>query len=702
MQILSVGIRQFSSSSRHPFRWAVVTIGTLGALLLSLGCVERVVVIESNPTGAMVRINGVQEGQTPFTKKLSWGEDDLHTITVYAENYEGQQRSLGYREAKEKKSPWKLHKFELPALVESYEINITSNPQGATVYVDGKPDKATPLTTEVFFSRRSSRSPWSNIDIMMEKDQYETTAFRLTRDQASQNKSFHVVLPPLVATYDVEIITNPAGAQIQIDGRDAGKSHLKVPITFTRRTSQSSWSSPIVKAILDNYETQSTKALYDEISRTRRIQIELPEIRREVSVVINSNVDAAQVQVDGAPAGNTPLRHTFVFQRSQSGAPWNSHHIVVSKDNYRHRPKDGNLPPGENPPFSCRLSIDSPDVAAGKLDVILEPIRFVRTKYRRFVFEGGDVAIEESIRLSQIGEIEREPKLRAVTRITDARPEDAVIESRISVMPDGKAVVYSFPFRIPGVDRDFMNIWMHRGGERTRLTDAETLDLEASVSTDGKWIYFTSNRLSPDQKRFTIWRTQTNGRGGLTKITDSPSSRVDTEPSLSPDGNKLVYTCHLRSAGPPQIWLANSDGTLPTQLRIGQSPSWSPDNSRIVFVAPDSAGRDKVWVMGADGSNPTQLSQGEHEDQFPVWSPDGARIIYASNEAYNDEGLRNFDLWMMNSDGTRKTQLTVNGSDDTRPIISHDGKYIYFFSNRGAQAAGQVALQVWRVELPEE
>jgi TolB protein len=166
---------------------------------------------------------------------------------------------------------------------------------------------------------------------------------------------------------------------------------------------------------------------------------------------------------------------------------------------------------------------------------------------------------------------------------------------------------------------------------------------------------------------------------------------------LSPDGSRLAYTSILPNTDIPQVWLANPDGTLPTQIREGHSPAWSPDNARIAYVVKDGlSGNDCVWVMGADGGNPTRLTNPDTISRHPAWTPDG-KIVFSCNRGLNDQQKRNFDIWMMNGDGSNPTQLTVNGSYDVRPAVSADNKYLYFISNRGAQKERDDSLQIWRI-----
>ena len=50
-----------------------------------------------------------------------------------------------------------------------------------------------------------------------------------------------------------------------------------------------------------------------------------------------------------------------------------------------------------------------------------------------------------------------------------------------------------------------------------------------------------------------------------------------------------------------------------------ESPSWSPDNSRIAFFSTRNS-NEEVFVMDADGSNEIRLTTSSGLDNTPSWS----------------------------------------------------------------------------------
>jgi TolB protein len=112
-----------------------------------------------------------------------------------------------------------------------------------------------------------------------------------------------------------------------------------------------------------------------------------------------------------------------------------------------------------------------------------------------------------------------------------------------------------------------------------------------------------------------------------------------TSPIWSHDGKWLAYT------EGPAIWIANADGTGAQKIMTAKeshSISWSPDDSRLVFVegnrsfvyATDQFGNiapSTLWIVGKDGSGAAALTDQIHHSVSPVWTSDGDGFLYVSN-----------------------------------------------------------------------
>ena len=492
----------------------------------------------------------------------------------------------------------------------------------------------------------------------------------------------------------VVIQSTPSEATVLLDGADVGETPVTKKLKWKEDTRHS-----IAVSLRDHGSASKTLSHQDAKGappppKEWTHQFNLVRLRAEIPVNLTCNVADAEVSVDSKVIGASPLKRTFVFTRRNIDAPWSTFVVTVSKDGHRARLSAGTSTPGHDAPFTTVLTYDL--AKGGTINAELEPLRFVWTKLKYYKFDGERVGIAEELVLAQVGEVETEPMVQSVTRMTDLDP-DKLIDTRLWVAPPEQQLVYSKPSDRTEVEGSLSNLWRQVGQAVIRLTDGPYVDVEACVSADGQFSYFSANRLRPD--KFNLWRVRMTGQGGFTKITDSPSSYRDAEPVSSPDGRHIAYTSYLLGVKPPQIWVAQPDGTLPTQLRIGQSPSWSPNSQQLAYVAIDDDRFKQIWVMNADASRPTQLTSSKAQNEYPIWTPDGKRIVYASNEVINAEGVPNYDIWIMDIDGTNRTQLTVNGSWDNRPAISPDSKYIYFLSNRGAKKAYENNWQVWRIEL---
>jgi hypothetical protein len=129
--------------------------------------------------------------------------------------------------------------------------------------------------------------------------------------------------------------------------------------------------------------------------------------------------------------------------------------------------------------------------------------------------------------------------------------------------------------------------------ELTMLGDG----FDASLSADGSWMVFVRE----SDGNFDLWMQHIDGTG-LKRLTRSPFA--DVEPSLSPDGKKVVFISNRDSDGDVLqtfVYSLNLANQKITRLSFGQNvvdggPAWL-DNNTVIFHSnrdPKAPNRDTV------------------------------------------------------------------------------------------------------------
>jgi dipeptidyl aminopeptidase/acylaminoacyl peptidase len=107
-------------------------------------------------------------------------------------------------------------------------------------------------------------------------------------------------------------------------------------------------------------------------------------------------------------------------------------------------------------------------------------------------------------------------------------------------------------------------------------------------------------------------------------------------PSFSPDGRQIVFGRRwidkLNDRWETSIWIVNSDGTRPRMLLKGSAPRWSPDGTRIAYVAEGEPRGSQVFVKWVDVEGPaTQVTRVTESPSDLTWTPDGKSILFRMN-----------------------------------------------------------------------
>jgi dipeptidyl aminopeptidase/acylaminoacyl peptidase len=134
-----------------------------------------------------------------------------------------------------------------------------------------------------------------------------------------------------------------------------------------------------------------------------------------------------------------------------------------------------------------------------------------------------------------------------------------------------------------------------------------------------------------------------------------------SDPQLSPDGKSVavvvstpVWKTDKHATEIDLVDVASGAKRALTQDREDvSSPRWSPDGTRLAFLAKDAKTKqDQIFVMplaGGDAQRITNAKQGI--DEF-TWSPDGSRIAYITqDQPLNEKAIKAHDKAFQVTDG---------------------------------------------------
>ncbi|MGH7581948.1 MAG: prolyl oligopeptidase family serine peptidase [Gemmatimonadales bacterium] len=105
-----------------------------------------------------------------------------------------------------------------------------------------------------------------------------------------------------------------------------------------------------------------------------------------------------------------------------------------------------------------------------------------------------------------------------------------------------------------------------------------------------------------------------------------------SSPRISPDGNHVVFTrSHvdlMHDTWTGMLWEMDADGSRQRELVKGSSAEWSPDGTRIAYLA-EADGKAQLWVRYMDGDGGMiQVTRGEQSLITFRWAPDGRSIAF--------------------------------------------------------------------------
>ena len=148
------------------------------------------------------------------------------------------------------------------------------------------------------------------------------------------------------------------------------------------------------------------------------------------------------------------------------------------------------------------------------------------------------------------------------------------------------------------------------------------VDTYGTVSPDGRYIFFSSDRLTGSPH---IWRMDVDG-GNLKQLTNGQAENFG---QVTPDGQAVIYVDYATLA----IAKVSVDGGPPTELaeRPSGRPSMSPDGKLIAYgYKADPNSPAQIALMPSTGGAPLKLLDMPLTADLLslIWTPDSRAVAF--------------------------------------------------------------------------
>ena len=256
-----------------------------------------------------------------------------------------------------------------------------------------------------------------------------------------------------------------------------------------------------------------------------------------------------------------------------------------------------------------------------------------------------------------------------LARLNDVSNPKSLAIARIGVAfaPDGR-IVYE------GNDGDIWTI-NGDGGEQRQLTNNSFSDVHPRMSSDGRYIFFSSNRSGSSQ----VWRMNVDGTNQI-----QLTKREGGQPVfVTPDGKWLYFESGLHQT----LWRVSTEGGDETEVskESMRNPAFSRDGTQVAYFFRDETdNRLKIGVMLVETRTVSRifaLPANTYYEGNIAWKKDNKSFYYVTiNGSQNSLWLQSLDnnnppQPVGNLGSERISHFALSADDDTFAFIR--GRYFH-------------------------
>jgi serine/threonine protein kinase/Tol biopolymer transport system component len=203
-----------------------------------------------------------------------------------------------------------------------------------------------------------------------------------------------------------------------------------------------------------------------------------------------------------------------------------------------------------------------------------------------------------------------------------------------------------------------------------RLTDFPGSEVDAAISSDGKFVAF----LADSAGQFDAFVTQI-GSGRFVNLSNGRLPELYNEDVRNVGFSGDATQVWLRTAGiaatPSVSLVPTMGGPLKPFLDRAVMAEWAPDGKRVAY---HEGGDDPIFIADQNGQNPRQVfktNRGKHS-HYLTWSPD-ARYLYFAHGVPPDD----MDIWRVAVDSGVPERLTMHNASVAYPVMLDNRTLIY-------------------------